>query len=61
MENKYFDRRGYFWMKASAFFDLIATLEDKGIDIMTKVMHSIDPKIDDDDPTLLVITDYTNY
>jgi len=61
MENKYFDRRGYFWMKASSFFDLIATLEDKGIDIMTKVIHSIDPKIDDDDPTLLVITDYTNY
>ena len=46
MENKYFDRRGYFWMRASNFFDLMA---------------SLDPKIDEDDPMLLVITDYTNY
>ena len=61
MENKYFDRRGYFWMRATSFFDLLSSLEDKGVDIMTKLLHSIDPKIEDDDPLLLVITDYTNY
>ncbi len=61
MENKFFDRRGYFWMRASSFFDLISSLEDKGVDIMTKIIHSIDPKIEDDDPLLMVITDYTHY
>ncbi len=61
MENKYFDRRGYFWMRAANFFDLMAALEKKGVNVMGKVLHSVDPKIDEDDPLLLVITDYTNY
>ncbi len=61
MENKYFDRSGYFWMRASQFFDLIASLEKRGVSVMTEVLGSIDPKIDDDDPALLIVTDYTNY
>ena len=61
MENKYFDRRGYFWMRASNLFDLMASLEKKGVDVMSKILQSVDPKIDEDDPMLLVITDYTNY
>ena len=61
MENKYFDRVSYFWMRASNFFDIIASFEKKGSSISHKIYQSIDPKIDEDDPTLLVITDYTSY
>jgi hypothetical protein len=61
MENKYFDRMNYIWMRASNFFDLIASFEKRGSSISHKIYQAVDPKIDEDDPTLLVITDYTNY
>ena len=61
MENKYFDRCGYFWMRAASFFDIVTSFERSGNEIAGKIFRSIDPKIDEDDPLLLVITDYTSY
>jgi len=61
MENKYFDRVGYFWMRAANFFDIATSFEKRGETIAGKIFQAIDPKIDEDDPLLLVITDYTSY
>jgi hypothetical protein len=61
MENKYFDRVSYFWMRAANFFDIISSFEKRGSNISMKIFQSVDPKIDEDDPNLLVITDYTSY
>jgi len=61
MENKYFARCGFFWMRAANFFDISTSFERKGSDISAKIFTAIDPKIDEDDPLLLVITDYTSY
>ena len=61
MENKYFDRVSYFWMRASSFFDIISSFEKRGSNISPKIFQSVDPKIDEDDPNLLIVTDYTSY
>ena len=61
MENKYFDRSGYFRMRAANFFDIATSFEKRGETIAGKIFQAIDPKIDEDDPLLLVITDYTSY
>ena len=61
MENKYFDRVSYFWMRAANFFDIISSFEKRGSNISMKIFQSVDPKIDEDDPNLLIVTDYTSY
>lgn len=61
MPNKYLERVPYFYIKASTLFDILGQLEiEESLDTF-ELIDSIDPKLDEDDPVLLVITDYTPY
>lgn len=61
MPNKYLERSPYFYMKASMFFDLLSELEMDGVLNTFDLIDSIDHKLEEDDPLLLIITDYTPY
>ena len=61
MPNKYLERSAYFYMKASFLFDLLSLLEMDGIISTLDLLDQIDPKLEEDDPTLIVKTDYTSY
>ena len=58
--NEYLSRSSYFYISASSLLDVltITAPEDEFID---DIFNLIDPKIDDDDPTLLIKTDYLIY
>lgn len=61
MPNKYLERSPYFYMKSSMLFEILGQLEmDEALNTFD-VLDQIDPKLEDDDPILLVITDYTPY
>lgn len=61
MPNKYLDRSPYFYMKSSMLFEILGHLEmDEALNTFD-VLDQIDPKLEEDDPILLVITDYTPY
>jgi hypothetical protein len=61
MPNKYLDRSPYFYMKTSLFFEILGHLEmDESLNTFY-LLDQIDPKLEEDDPILLVITDYTLY
>jgi hypothetical protein len=61
LKNKYLERKPFFYMKASAIIDILATMEEEGkIDAWGLIDH-IDPKLEEDDPILIVKTDYTPY
>jgi hypothetical protein len=61
MPNKYLDRSPYFYMKSSLLFDMLGQLEMDGTLNTFDLLDQIDPKLEEDDPILLVITDYTSY
>lgn len=61
MPNKYLERSPYFYLETSFLFDILAELEYDGILNVIGVLDNIDPKLEEDDPLLLVITDYTPY
>ena len=61
MPNKYLERSPYFYMKTSFLFDLLSLLEMDGIISTFDLLDQIDPKLEEDDPTLIVKTDYTSY
>jgi hypothetical protein len=61
MPNKYLERSAYFYMKTSFLFDLLSLLEMDGIISTFDLLDQIDPKLEEDDPTLIVKTDYTSY
>jgi hypothetical protein len=61
MPNKYLERLPYFYMKASLLFEVLGQLEmDESLNTF-ELLDQIDPKLEEDDPILLVITDYTPY
>ena len=61
MPNKYLERSPYFYMKSSMLFDILGQLEmDEALNTF-EMLDQIDPKLEEDDPILLVITDYTPY
>lgn len=61
MPNKYLERTPYFYMKASMLFEILGQLEmDEALNTFD-LLDQIDPKLEEDDPILLVITDYTPY
>ncbi len=61
MPNKYLERSPYFYMKSSMLFEILGQLEmDEALNTFD-VLDQIDPKLEEDDPILLVITDYTPY
>jgi hypothetical protein len=61
MPNKYLERSPYFYMQASFLFNILEELEMDGELETFELLDSIDPKLEEDDPMLLVITDYTSY
>lgn len=61
MPNKYLERSPYFYMKANALVDLLGSLEMDGILETFELLDHIDSKLEEDDPVLTVITDYTSY
>ncbi len=61
MPNKYLDRSPYFYMKTSLFFEILGHLEmDESLNTFY-LLDQIDPKLEEDDTILLIITDYTSY
>lgn len=61
MPNKYLERLPYFYMKASLLFEALGQLEMEESLNTFELLDQIDPKLEEDDPILLVITDYTPY
>ena len=61
LSNKYLNRDSYFYIKAALLFDVLAEMEESQIMDAFDIITSIDPKIEEDDPILLVKTDYTPY
>jgi len=61
LKNKYLERKPYFYMKATAIIDILASMEIDGKIDMVNIVDHIDPKLEEDDPTLIVKTDYTPF
>lgn len=61
MENKYLNRRPYFYMTAGFFIEALVMMELEGSGKASQLLEEIDPKLEDDNPMLLVKTDYTPY
>ena len=61
MKNKYLERSAYFYIKATVLFDILSDLDEAQVLEAFDVITAVDPKIEEDDPILLVKTDYTPY
>ena len=61
MENKYLARRPYFYMTAGFLVEALVRMEGEGSSKASDLLEEIDPKLEDDNPMLLVKTDYTPY
>lgn len=61
MPNEYLERCSYFYMQSSFLFDILSELEYEGTLNTFNILTEIDPKLEEDDPLFLVITDYTSY
>ncbi len=61
LKNKYLERKPYFYMKATAVMDILASMETEGKLNTFSILDHIDPKLEEDDPILIVKTDYTPY
>ena len=61
MKNKYLERIPYFYIKATVLFDILSEMDEAQVFDAFDIITSVDPKIEEDDPILLVKTDYTPY
>tara|TARA_R110000796_G_scaffold12985_4_gene42480 strand:- start:5458 stop:6132 length:675 start_codon:yes stop_codon:yes gene_type:complete len=61
LKNKYLERESYFYIHAHDLFDIIADMDSLDIMETIELITAIDPKIEEDNPVLLVKTDYTPY
>ncbi len=61
MKNKYLERTSYFYIKATTLFDILSEMDEAQVLDAFDIITSVDPKIEEDDPILLVKTDYTPY
>ncbi len=61
MENKYLQRKAFFQMNALLFFELLSLMEMDGITAASTLLDVLDPKLEDDNTTLIIKTDYTIY
>jgi len=61
MKNTYLQRSPYFYIKATLLFDILSDLDQAQILEAFEIISAVDPKIEEDDPILLVKTDYTPY
>ena len=61
MENKYLARRPYFYMMTEVLIELLQVLGLEGCGAAEELVDAIDDKLTEDNPMLLVKTDYTPY
>ena len=61
LKNKYLERKPYFYMKATAIIDILTSMEMDGKLTTFHMIDHIDSKLEEDDPILIVKTDYTPY
>ena len=61
LKNKYLERESYFYIHAHDLFDIIADMDSLDMMETIELITAIDPKIEEDNPVLLVKTDYTPY
>jgi hypothetical protein len=63
MPNNYLERYSYISIEASDLLDLMATTDyiEGGSTISNRILNILDLKIDEDNPVLIVKTDYTLY
>lgn len=63
IDNNYLNRSSFFYIKASDFIDILTSsvYSSNLISISDNILNIIDPKIDEDNPLILVKTDYTIY
>jgi len=63
IDNNYLNRSSYFYIKASNFIDILTSsvFNSSLISISDDILNMIDHKIDEDNPVLLIKTDYTIY
>jgi len=61
MENKYLNRRPYFYMTALVLMETLVLMDMEGNYKSKEILDIIDPKLENDNPMLLVKTDYTSY
>jgi hypothetical protein len=61
MENKYLARRPYFYMMTEVLIELLSILAIEGCGAAEELVEAIDDKLTEDNPMLLVKTDYTPY
>jgi len=61
LKNKYLERKPYFYMKATAIIDILTSMDINGKLSTFHMLDHIDQKLEEDDPILIVKTDYTPY
>lgn len=61
LKNRYLERKPYFYMKATAIIDILTSMDIEGKLSTFSFLDRIDPKLEEDDPVLIVKTDYTPY
>ena len=61
INNKYLERNPYFYIHAVTLFDILAEMDESNKVDTFEIITSVDPKIEEDNPILLVKTDYTPY
>jgi hypothetical protein len=61
ISNKYLNRSTYFYASAGIVIEILSALAELGSLNSQNVLDSIDAKIEEDDPIMLIKTDYTPY
>jgi hypothetical protein len=61
LPSKYMERRPYVYMKTDVLFDIIDVMNSNGLLKEFDLFNYIDPKLEKDDPMLLIKTDYSIY
>jgi len=61
MENKYLSRNSYFYMLTESLLDILGLIGADGCMAAEELIEAIDDKLEQDNPILLIKTDYTSY
>lgn len=62
LSNNHLDRQSFFYIETVKFLDLITNFDiNFNITTVDTILDAIDPKLEEDNPLLLIITDYTLY
>ena len=62
LSNNHLDRQAFFYIETVKFLDLITNFDiNFNINTVDTILDAIDPKLEEDNPLLLVTTDYTLY